>query len=411
MNPFYAVFARVYQKIMWIATLAMRFRVPETFAKEGCLSELPDFIKSHEPNVKKLLVVTDKGLVSAGLLEPMLASLKENGLDYALFDGVVPNPTVQNVQSAVDVYNANSCDGIVAFGGGSSMDCAKGVGARLARPNKALAKMRGVLKVGKKIPILFAVPTTSGTGSETTVAAIISDGNYKYSIMDPVLIPKYALLDPLVTVGLPKHITSTTGMDALSHAVEAFVGINNNKMTREYALRATKAIYDNLEKAYDNGSDKQVRNNMQVAAYDAGIAFTRTNVGAIHAIAHALGGQYHLPHGLAIAITMPHVLRWYGKKAHKSLARLADELGLGGQTREEKANSFIAWIDSLNEHMEIPKTINGNVSLRGEEVNVKEEDIPQMVKNAYKEACPLYPVPRQLTKKDFEKLFREVAGL
>lgn len=411
MNLFSATFGRIYQKVMWGAILAMHFRVPETFVKEGGLSELPDFIKSHEPNIKKLLVVTDKGLMSAGLLEPMLASLKEKGLDYALFDGVVPNPTVQNVQEAVEIYNANGCDGIVAFGGGSSMDCAKGVGAKLARPNKPMSKMRGVLKVGKKIPVLFAVPTTAGTGSETTVASIISDGNYKYSVMDPVLIPKYAILDPLVTVGLPKHITSTTGMDALSHAVEAFVGINNNKMTREYALRAVKAIYENLVKAYDDGSDKQVRSNMQIAAYDAGIAFTRTNVGAVHAISHALGGQYHLPHGLAIAITLPHVLRWYGKKAHKALARLADEVGLKGESREEKANAFIDWIDSINEHMEIPKTINGNVSLRGNPVVVKEEDIPTMVNNAFKEEYPLYPVPRQLTKKDFEKLFREVAGL
>ena len=411
MNIFKKCYCRTYQEIMWIATLAMNFRIPKTLEGEGVLSKMPDFIRENEPNVKRLLVVTDKGLMKAGLLEPMFKSFTEAGLEYTLYDGTVPNPTVDNIKEAVKLYKENNCQALVAFGGGSSMDCAKGIGAMVACPKKTMAQMRGVIKVNKKIPPFFAIPTTAGTGSETTVAAVISDGNYKYTVMDPVLVPLYAVLDPLVTVGLPKHVTSTTGMDALSHAVEAYTNKHNNNLTRTKALSAVKLIFENLQKAYDNGSDIEVRNNMQVAAYEAGIAFTRSNVGAIHAISHAFGGQYHLPHGLAIAITMPHVLRWYGKAAHKRLAELADVVGISGASNAEKAEKFISAIEQMNAYMQIPATISGNVKMKDETVIVKEEDIATMVNNAYKEAVPLYPLPALMDKADFEKLFREIAGI
>ncbi len=410
MNIAYKAFARTYQKIMWVATLAMRFRIPKTLDGEGCLEKVPDFIKENEPHVKKVLVVTDKVLMGTGLLNPLFASFEQAGLEYALYDGVVPNPTVQNIEEATNIYKENGCQALFAFGGGSSMDCAKGVGVRIARPNTPLRKMRGVMKVNKKIPPLFAIPTTAGTGSETTVAAIISDGNYKYSVMDPVLIPKYAILDPLVTVGLPKHVTSTTGMDALSHAVEAFVGINHNKLTDDYAIRAIQSIFVNLKKAYDNGKDIEVRKNMQIAAYEAGISFTRTNVGDIHAIAHALGGQFHLPHGLAIAVTMPHVLRYYGETAYARLAVLADAVGLTGNNEEEKAKAFIAAIDELNAYMGIPATLNG-YKLGEREIKIAEEDVAVMTGNAVKEANPLYPVPKMMDVENFAELFRTVAGM
>ena len=411
MNAFKKCYCRTYQGIMWVATQAMNIRIPKTLEGEGCLAKMPEFIKENEPGVQRLLIVTDKGLMAAGLLNPMFASFDQAGLAYTLYDGTVPNPTVDNIKEAVKLYRDNDCQAIVAFGGGSSMDCAKGVGAMIARPNKTMAQMRGLLKVSKKIPPFFAIPTTAGTGSETTVAAVISDGNYKYTVMDPVLVPKYAVLDPLVTVGLPKHVTSTTGMDALSHAVEGFTNKHNNKLTNTYAKEAVKLIFDNLQKAYDDGSVIEVRNNMQVAAYKAGIAFTRANVGAVHAISHAFGGQYHLPHGLAIAIVMPHVLRWYGEAAHKRLAELADVVGITGASVAEKAEKFITAIEEMNKYMQIPATISGNVQLRGETVIVKDEDIATMVNNAYKEAVPLYPLPKLMDKADFELLFREIAGI
>lgn len=411
MNAFKKCYCRTFQNVMWVATLMMNIRIPKTLEGEGCLAKMPDFIRENEPEVKRLLVVTDKGLMKAGLLEPMFKSFDEAGIAYTLYDGTVPNPTVDNIKEAVKLYRDNDCQALVAFGGGSSMDCAKGVGAMIANPKKTMAQMRGLIKVNKKIPPFFAIPTTAGTGSETTVAAVISDGNYKYTVMDPVLVPKYAVLDPLVTVGLPKHVTSTTGMDALSHAVEGFTNKHNNSLTNERAKKAVKLIFDNLTKAYDDGSNIEIRNNMQVAAYEAGIAFTRSNVGAVHAISHAFGGQYHLPHGLAIAITMPHVLRWYGAAAHKRLAELADVVGITGADNAEKANKFIDAIDAMNEYMQIPKTISGNVKMKDETVIVKEEDIATMVNNAYKEAVPLYPLPKLMDKADFEKLFREIAGI
>ena len=266
---------------------------------------------------------------------------------------------------------------IAATAFSSSADAAKAAAARLARPDKPLSQLAGLLKVRRRIPPLIAVPTTAGTGSETTIAAVVTGSDHhKYAISDLCLIPRYAILDPVLTVGLPPHITAETGMDALTHAVEAYLSrFYNTKQTRLLAEHAVVAIFTHLERAY--------RAAMLQASFDAGAAFTRASVGNVHAIAHTLGGLYGVPHGLANAVLLPLVLEDYGKAAYPRLARLAALVGLKGESEESLAKAFIAEIRAMNTRMGIPDRFNC----------IREEDIPLMATWAAQEANPVYPVP------------------
>ncbi|MFZ7945859.1 MULTISPECIES: iron-containing alcohol dehydrogenase [Bacillaceae] len=393
----YKVYCRSFQKVMKMASSLMPWREPELLEGENSLKELPKLIK--QKNVECVLIVTDQGIMSVGLMDNFLNNLRMEGIDYYIYDKTVPNPTIENIEEAYQMYTANNCKGIVAFGGGSPMDCAKGVGARTARPNKTIPQMKGVLKVLKKMPPLFAIPTTAGTGSEATLAAVVSNSetHEKYAIMDTSLIPHYAVLDPLLIVNLPPHITAATGIDALTHAVEAYIGKSNTKETTQYSKDAITLIFENLYESYSNGTNIHARTNMQKAAYLAGMAFTRAYVGYVHAIAHTLGGFYSVPHGLANAIILPYVLEYYGESIHKPLAELAELVGIGepADDIEHKAVKFIEAIKKLNASMAIPKKVSGIV----------DSDIPLMVERAIKEANPLYPVPRILNKVDLFSLY------
>ncbi len=379
---------RLYQKVFYVATMFMNWDEPQTISGAGSVKKLPVFIK--EKGVNNVLVVTDKGLMGLHLLDGMFEELEKEGIKYTVYDGVQPNPTFDNIEEARKLYLDNGCQGFIAFGGGSPMDCAKAAAARIVRPNKSLEKMRGTLKVMKKLPPFFAVPTTAGTGSETTVAAVVSNPktHEKYAINDPVLRPKYAVLDPELTVGLPPHITSATGLDALTHAVEAYIGKSNVKSTREYAEKATKLIFENLETAYNDGKNIEARKNMLEASFYAGMAFTRAYVGYVHAVSHNLGGFYGIPHGLANAVILPFMLEQFGDSVYGSLSKLADIVGITGSSDEEKAKAFIAAIYGMNERMNIPKGF----------AQIKDEDIETIVERAMREAHPLYPVPRIFDK-------------
>lgn len=383
MLDFEKAFCRVYQKVMFVFMLFLDWSEPQMLTGPGSVKKLPALIK--EKNLNKVLIVTDKGLMGLGLLNGLFEELDNQGIGYVVYDGVQPNPSIENIEEAKDMYNANGCQGIIAFGGGSPMDCAKIAAARVVRPNKPVEKMRGVMKIMKKLPPLFAVPTTAGTGSETTLAAVVTNTktHEKNACNDPVLRPKYAVLDPELTVGLPPHITSTTGMDALTHAVEAYIGKSNVKATTEYAEKATKMIFENLETAYNDGKNIEARNQMLLASFYAGMAFTRAYVGYVHAIAHNLGGQYGIPHGLANAVILPVVLESYGEAIYDKLSSLADIVGIAGETNADKAKAFIAEIYAMNERMNIPKGFT----------QIKQEDIPIIVERALKEGNPLYPVP------------------
>ena len=389
---------RICQKILKVGMCFMDWSEPVLLEGEGAVLKLPSFIK--EKGVNRVLVVTDKGLMSLHLLDPLLNELNKESIEYFIFSDVQPNPTIPNIEACKDTYLENKCEGIIAFGGGSPMDCAKAAAARVLKPKQSVRKMRGYLKVHKKLMPFFAVPTTAGTGSETTLAAVVTDPttHEKNAICDICLRPKYAVLDPALTVGLPQHITSTTGMDALTHAVEAYIGKSNVKSTIKYAEDAAILIHANLEKAYANGKDIEARNNMLKASFYAGCAFTRAFVGYVHSIAHNLGGLYNTPHGLANAVILPYVLEWYGSSVYKQLAKLADLVGVSKQNMsvEEKAKAYILEIRRMNKAMNIPEKFDF----------IKEEDVPLLVKRALLEGNPGYPVPKIMNAKDCESVIR-----
>lgn len=399
MNPIKKVYCRVFQFCFRAALPVMPYREPKILDN---MRELAALLKEKQKN--SVLIVTDKGISGLGLLAELTEALKESGIAYHIYDDTVPNPTIDNVEQARELYLQEGCQAIIGFGGGSSIDCAKVVGARIAKPAKPVYKMRGLLKICKKLPMLIAIPTTAGTGSETTLAAVITDAvtHHKYPINDFSLIPAYAVLDYGVTTGLPKSLTATTGMDALTHAVEAYIGGSTTKFTRKMAEEAVCLIKENLKQAYDNGNDAEARKHMLRAAYCAGVAFTRSYVGYVHGVAHSLGGQYGTPHGLANAVILPYFLEEYGESCEKRLGKLARICGIAeaGASDKKASHDFIIWVKEMNRSMQIPETLEG----------IREEDIPQMAEHAAQESNPLYPVPRLMNARELEVMYRRIAA-
>lgn len=376
---------RTFQAVFNIGARCLPWRKAEVVDGAGSIARIPELLGKE--GKKKPMVVTDPGLMACGVAPSILKVLEDAQVPYSLYDKVEPNPTVRTVDAIQAQYLKDGCDSFVAIGGGSSMDAAKGAAARVVKPNKGVNQLGGLLKVRRHIPTFIAVPTTAGTGSETTIAALITDQDthHKYAIMDLMLIPRYAVLDAELTVGLPPKITAATGMDALTHAVEAYLcWTYNTKESIRFAEEASVLIFQNLEKAYQNGQDIAAREAMMVASFKAGFAFTRAGVGNVHAIAHTLGGLYNTAHGLANAVILPIVLEDYGSAVYPKLARLAELTGVAREgSQEEKAKAFIAEIRAMNRRMGIPEGFDF----------IKEEDIPQMVAWAGKEANPIYPVP------------------
>ncbi|MBQ0730108.1 MAG: iron-containing alcohol dehydrogenase [Oleispira antarctica] len=379
----YTLYCRSFQFVLRASSYILPWRQPTIFTTNPSMVE-----QMKSMSISRVLIVSDQMIVKLGLMQPLLKNLDEQGINYHIFSDTVANPTISNIEAAAKVYQDTQCDSILAFGGGSPMDCAKGVGARLVRPNKSFAQLKGLLKVRRSLPPFFAVPTTSGTGSEATIAAVVTDDktHEKYAVNDPSLVPHYALLDPLLTLGLPPFITATTGMDALTHAIEAYIGQSNTANTKAAATEASQLIASNLFIAYEQGENIEARANMQHASYLAGVAFTRAYVGYVHAISHALGGLYSVAHGLANSVVLPHVLRQYGEVVYPKLAELSLACGIAlpQDNMSEQALKFIRWIEQSNTNMGIPTHI----------VELQESDIAVIVERALKEANPLYPVPR-----------------
>ena len=386
---------RAYQGVFRAALPFLPYREPEILHR---CEELPDTLKQHK--IKKILIVTDPGIVACGLMTKITSVLAKEKISYSVYDQTSANPTVRNVEEALALYQKEHCQALLAIGGGSAMDCAKALGARISCPKKTLGQLKGTLHVLHRIPLLIAVPTTAGTGSENTLAAVITDSEkkHKYVLNDFVLIPRYAILDTELTYSLPPHLTATTGMDALTHAVEAYIGRSTTKESREKALLAVKTIYQNIETAYHDGHNHAAREQMLNAAYLAGFAFSRSYVGYVHAVAHSLGGQYNIPHGLANAVLLPEVLESYGSCIHKKLHMLGCAAGVCTEQDSIKAGAgkFIASIRTLNKNMGIPDFLSG----------IQEREIETMSVNAAKEAHPLYPVPKLMTRRELEAFYR-----
>ena len=348
----------------------------------------------------KILIVTDSVISKLGLLKDLTDALTAGGTRYVVFDEITPDAPIPLIEKGIAFYNEHECDALVAFGGGSSMDASKAIAISASNP-KPLRKLAGYLK-GLKAPAkIYAVPTTAGTGSEVTVAAVISDPerHAKLVIVDPRMVPKMAALDPSLMTGLPPHITAATGIDALTHAIEAFVGNWCTPYSDGMALSAVGMIFENLRTAYTDGKNLEAREKMSLASTYAGFAFTRANVGYVHAIAHQFGGKYHTPHGLANAIMLPLVLKYSSPAITGRLALLAvrAKVGTADEPDEVLAQKFLDAVDQLNLDLGIPTYLAA----------LKEADIPALAKAACHEAHTGYPVPRYMTQAVCEDLIRQ----
>lgn len=396
------LYCRGFQAGMKIGMYVLPWRVPKLLKGPDAVERLPEAIRKK--GFQKPLIVTDGVLMNQlHLPDRMLAAMEKAGLAYAVYDRVAPNPTDLNVEEGVAMYKENHCDCMIAFGGGSPIDCAKGIGARITRPGKSVRQLQGLFRILLPIPVIFAVPTTAGTGSETTIAAVITESatHHKASMNDLCLMPKYAVLDPKLTVGLPSYVTATTGLDALCHAVEAYTNHTyNSTLEQKMCKKAVKLIYDNLPVIYKDGNNLKARQNMQKAAFYAGRAFTRGSVGYVHAIGHTLGGLYGTPHGLAMSILLPHVMRAYGESAQARLAHLCDvcQIKAADDSAQAKAEAFIRWIEDMKEEMQIPVYPE----------MIQEKDLDQIVEWAEKEGNPLYPTPQVWRKKEFKEFLLSV---
>lgn len=401
MLPF-SVEKKLYQGLqfgMKQVSINMPFPKPTLFTGPRSSLELCDAIAQFDE--KRIMVVTDKTLIKIGVLDKILRRLKKDGVEVTVFDGVEPDPTFDQVEAGIAMLRENDCHGVLAVGGGSSIDAAKVICAG-ATNRKHVSKLAGMFRVFKAPLPLFVVPTTAGTGSEVTFAAVISDPKTrkKVSILDPKLVPQMAALDGSLMTGLPPHITSATGMDALTHAVEAYLSSNALPETDGNALAAVRLIMENLPTAVSDGTNIKARQNMAQASYYAGLAFTRAGVGYVHAIAHNFGAYYHTPHGLANAIVLPYVLDYSKDVKIERLAKLAEVSNLkqGEESDRELAQKFIDHIRSMAAAFDIPSVLSDLIPA----------DIPEIARSALREAHLTYAVPKYMDQAGCEALVKKM---
>ncbi len=393
------LFLRIYMLIFKAVTAILPFKWPRTF--EGVDSSLALVRHMASEGHKSVLVVTDAVLVKLGVLDKMKAEMDKCGISYVIYDGVEPNPTIAQIEAGHRMLEQAGAKAILAVGGGSPIDAAKMIGA-CAKNKKPVVAMTGLFRVWRGMLPLYAVPTTAGTGSECTIAAVVTDpvAKRKLPAMDLQLMPTAAALDGALMTGLPAHITAATGMDALTHAVEAYISKNAMAKTDEKAIEAVKLIMTHLDTAVTNGSDLNARQQMARASHVAGIAFTQAGVGYVHAIAHKFGALYHTPHGLANAIVMPHVLDYSLPSCAPRLAQLArlTQIGPVGGSDEDLARAFIQRIRDMNAKFGIPTRLD----------KLRSEDIPAIAQSAIAEARFTYAVPRYMSHPVAEKLIAQM---
>lgn len=392
------IYARGRQFVFSQALMLMPTHEPQLIKGNGMLLQIPELLKTVQ--TKMVIVMTTAGFVKRGTLQPLFDKLQGYGIAYTVFSRVMPDPTVACIEEAVEEYRQNACEAIIAVGGGSVMDCSKVLAARIARLEKSVRQMAGMFKIRATLPTIYAVPTTAGTGSEVTAGAVITDEktHYKFTIVDLCIVPRYAILDPSLTLTLPSAITAATGMDALTHAVEAYTNRFASRKARNAAKEALSLIWDNLKTAYADGQNIEARENLLLGSYYAGVAITNAYVGYVHAIAHAVGGIYGITHGVANAVILPRVLEEYGKACEKEVGQLADLIHIGGKDDKQKMERFITSLHELNDFLQMPKTLGV----------VREQDIPELTRRAMKEANPTYPVPEIWNEAQFENIFKQV---
>ena len=396
MNGIKIAYARTFQFFLRIASKIVRFPIPMT--KER-LEDIPTLLNSN--GLKCPILIVSNTVSKGKRYESFIKMLEANQIKYFPYIGIASDPTFKTIEVLAGFYKAHECDSIIAIGGGSVIDAAKAMGVLVSNKYKNLSRFKGVLKVKKKLPYFIAVPTTAGTGSEASIASVVTNEETKdkFAISDGKLVPKVAILDDSLLKGLPSELVATTGMDAFTHAIESYMNHAGNKKSKEYAKKSLYLIKNHLYEFYSDRENDIARHNMLYASFYAAISFTRSYVGYVHALAHAIGGVYHKPHGYLIAILLPYVLEAYGKKAYKALAKAAIEMGIGSNTasREENALSLISWIRELNQKMGIPNSLDNLIN---------EKDYLPLAEHASIEANPWYPVPKELDKNELASVLR-----
>lgn len=371
---------------------------PKIIKGEHALLDLVDVLK--EKHLTHYMIVTTPGFIKRGTLQSFFDALNQNDIQYSIFHDLKPDPEISDVEKLKEMFIKEGCQALIAIGGGSVIDCSKAALACIQMNNLDVKTVLHTGRVSKPLPLLIAVPTTAGTGSEVTAGAVITDPikKRKYALSHLFLIPKYAVLDSSLLVSLPSNMTAYTGMDALTHAIEAYINCFNNRKTNEYALRAIKTIFQYLVPSFEDGLNKHYRLELLEASYNAGVAISNNYVGYVHAIAHGIGGMYHLQHGMINATILPIVLEVYGSAVVSKLAKIADVVGITGATDQDKSTQFIQKLKDLNQIFSIPTSIP----------EIQEEDIHYLAIGAEKEGNPSYPTPVTWNVEQFEKVIRKI---
>ena len=371
---------------------------PKLIKGEHALLDLIDVLKKQ--HLTRYMIVTTPGFIKRGTLQSFFDALNQNDIQYSIFHDVKPDPEISDVEKLKEMYIKDGCKALIAIGGGSVIDCSKAALACVQMKKLDVTTVLHTGRVSKQLPLLIAVPTTAGTGSEVTAGAVITDPiqKRKYALGNLFLIPKYAVLDSSLLVSLPSKMTAYTGMDALTHAIEAYINCFNNRKTNEYALRAIKTIFQYLVPSFEDGLNMQYRLELLEASYNAGVAISNNYVGYVHAIAHGIGGMYHLQHGMINATILPIVLEEYGSAVVSKLAKIADVVGITGANDQDKSTQFIQKLKDLNQIFTIPTSIP----------EIQEEDIHYLAIGAEKEGNPSYPTPVTWNVEQFEKVIRKI---
>jgi len=392
----HALYLAIMKLVVYLSP-SVRHRV---FAGSGSSRQLCEHIV--RTGVTRVLVVTDKPLRDLGIVDRAIAALSAADIELEFYDGVLPDPTYEQVAEGAAIARRHGSEAVLAVGGGSAMDAAKIIAAA-ATSDTPPADWIGFGKVKHEVLPLYAIPTTSGTGSEATMGAVMKDAttHEKAVISGGSLLPLAAALDPDLILGLPPHITAATGMDALTHGIEAYIGTWERGSRSEDARIAVKMIFDNLPTAYRDGSDRDARNAMAVAAYYAGLAINQVNVGNVHAIAHQLGGKYGIPHGLANSLVLPHILEFCREEAEPRLAELAVLIGAGAESEGPSTLSqkFIQAVRDLRTDIGIPDQMS----------EIKREDFEDIARLAMAEGFT-YPVPRLLDRENVELILNRITA-
>ena len=374
-----------------------RFTLPrDLYHGKGALEALKSFTGK-----KAMICVGGGSMKRFGFLDRAVAYLKEAGMEVELFEGIEPDPSVETVMRGAEAMLKFEPDWIIAMGGGSPIDAAKAMWIKYEYPDitfEEMCKVFGIPPLRRKAHFC-AISSTSGTATEVTAFSIITDyqKGIKYPIADFEITPDVAIVDPDLAETMPKKLVAHTGMDAMTHAIEAYIGRSTTRLTRAMSEEAATRIVRSLYTAYENGGDMQARADMLRAAYCAGVSFTRSYVGYVHGVAHSLGGQYGVPHGLANAVILPYFLDAYGAACHQKLGRLARIAHVAPESASDReaAEAFIRWIREMNARMGIPEKIP----------QIRTADIPEMARHAARESNPLYPVPVLMDERQLAQMY------